>query len=325
MKVSIIIPIYNVERYLPRCLDSVCRQTYQDIEILLIDDGSDDQSGAICDQYAANDKRIKVIHKSNGGLSDARNSGLEIATGEYITFVDGDDFVTPYYVEHLCDAMSKGGDMAVSWFASVFPEEMLPQGKKELIRFTLCNKVTCLEKLLYQDGVETNACGKLYKRSLFGDLRYPVGKLYEDIVVTYKAIERCENIAVIGNEDYYYWQRNDSIQYVRFTRHKMDAINQMEELGKLVDSQHPELMKAFYCRFFSLASNILFQINDTMLYRAEYDRIWNILKSIRIFIVKNRRARKKARIAAFLSYLGPGVFSKVYRLTQKRAQLYLKQ
>lgn len=130
--VSVIVPVYNVEKYLRRCVDSILNQTYQNIEIILVDDGSPDNCGAICDDYQNTDYRVKVIHKKNGGLSDARNVAISQTSGEYITFVDSDDWVSPYYVEHLYKAVSMWqADLGSSWFENVF-DKQVPQSKSEM-------------------------------------------------------------------------------------------------------------------------------------------------------------------------------------------------
>lgn len=165
--ISVIVPIYNVKAYLDRCVESLRGQSYKDLEILLVDDGSTDGCGKVCDRYAAQDPRITVIHKKNGGLSDARNAALDVAQGEYYAFVDGDDWVSPYYVENLHRALRKAdADMAVSCFEEVFEGRGIQsQPAAELENFQSLTPEACLRRMLYQDGVETSTPTKLYKRS----------------------------------------------------------------------------------------------------------------------------------------------------------------
>ena len=190
--ISVIIPIYNVEQYLKRCVESLRHQTYSNLEIILVDDGSPDSCGKICDDYQKADNRIKVIHKKNGGLSDARNVGIGMAQGEYITCIDSDDFVSPFFIENLWVAIEKSKcEIATSWFIDYYEGDNIPETKKMNIKdITVLSKEEFYKKLLYQDGVEVSAWGKLYKASLFQGVKYPVGKLYEDIPTTYLLIEK---------------------------------------------------------------------------------------------------------------------------------------
>ncbi len=189
--ISIIVPVYKVEKYLKRCVDSILTQTYQNMEIILVDDGSPDNCGAICDRYKKTDNRVVVIHKRNGGLSDARNTAIPLAKGEYISFIDSDDWISSYYVEHLYEAVAKcDADIGISWFENVFEGKALQsKPEKTLSNYECLTAEECLKKLLYQNGVEVCAWGKLYKTALIKDLRYPVGKLYEDIADKYKTVK----------------------------------------------------------------------------------------------------------------------------------------
>lgn len=174
--ISIIVPVYKVEKYLKRCVDSILTQTYLNMEIILVDDGSPDNCGAICDRYKETDNRVVVIHKRNGGLSDARNTAIPLAKGEYISFIDSDDWISSYYVEHLYEAVAKcDADIGISWFENVFEGKALQSKSEEaLSNYECLTAEECLKKLLYQNGVEVCAWGKLYKTALIKDLRYPV-------------------------------------------------------------------------------------------------------------------------------------------------------
>ena len=317
--ISVIVPIYKVEKYLHRCIDSIRNQEYKNLEILLVDDGSPDNCGLICDKYAKKDKRIKVIHKKNGGLSDARNSALDVMNGEYVTFVDSDDYVTDMYIYNLYNALRDSDvRMAVSGFENVFEEHRNLQGEtyKEILVYSA---EECLMKMFYQEGMETTAWGKLYHRSLFEDIRYPLSKLYEDISVTYKLICKCEKIAFIENRDYFYFQRKDSIQYQEFTIQKLDAIYHMQEVYSFIEDKYPKLKDAVVCRYFSILSNILFQIKVGE-YEKEKEYLWSEMKKIRYRVLFNEYARKKARLGAAFSYLGCDIMRSAYELTQWRAQ-----
>lgn len=317
--VSIIVPVYKVEEYLPRCVDSLLKQTYKNIEIILVDDGSPDGCGKLCDDYAARDSRVKVIHKKNGGLSDARNVAIPKACGEYIVFVDSDDWVSKYYVGHLYEAIKKDdADLAISWFENVYKDYQNNDEEQSHIEGYEClNSHECLKKLLYQDGVECCAWGKLYKRKIITNLRYPTGKLYEDIPVTYECIKRSRRIAVIENADYYYLQRNTSIQYQSFNPKKLDGVTHCHDMLEAVKENFPDLVPAAECRYLSTVCNILFQINDDR-YQKERQELWREVKKYRRGILTDSEARKKARIAALLSFGGFHVMNIIYKTTQPR-------
>ena len=188
--ISVILPIYNVAQFLPRCIESVCSQTYDNLEIILVDDGSPDDCGDICDKYAEKDNRIVVVHKQNGGLSDARNKGAEIANGEYITFIDSDDYVTDTYVEYLYSLIEKYHTrMSLCTHTVVFEKGnniIYGNGKDEVLTTEIC-----LERMLYDDVINTSAWAKLYETEMVRKFPYPVGKLFEDIATTYKFFMEC--------------------------------------------------------------------------------------------------------------------------------------
>ncbi len=318
-QVSIIVPVYKVEKYLSKCVESLLKQTYQNIEIILVDDGSPDICGKLCDEYAEKDKRVRVIHKKNGGLSDARNVAIPMASGRFIAFVDSDDWVSAYYVEHLYDAIVKDdSDLACSWFENVF-EDSKPQNMatKELNDYRCLDRTTCLKKMLYQDGVECCAWGKLYKKEIIADLKYPVGKLYEDIPVTYQCVKRAHKVAMVSNVDYFYLQRKASIQYQNFNSRKLDGVNHCRQLMEAVKKDFPELSIAAECRYLSTVCNIMFQIQESQ-YKKELHILWNEIAKYRKDVLRDKEARKKTRLAALLSYCGYPTMQKIYKLTQER-------
>ena len=312
--ISVIVPIYNVEEYLTRCLDSIENQTYDNLEIILVNDGSTDTCGIICDNYAQKDKRIKVIHKKNGGLSDARNVGLNIMQGDYVTCIDSDDFISNYYIENLWKALNFGdSDIAISSFVNYFegdkiPDPFLVQEKQ----IEVLNRKELYRRLLYQDKIDISAWGKLYKTKLFNNVRYPVGKLYEDLLTTYRLLEQAEKIACIANIDYYYFQRSTSIAKTSFSEKKMDAINNMKELMDYVIVNYPELEDAAICRYFSTVCNILFLINENE-FKEQRLYLWNEIKRYRRKIISDPYGRKKARLAAAISYTGYHTMLHIYK------------
>ena len=210
-KISIIVPVYNVEPYLKKCLNSLLAQTYRDLEIILVDDGSPDICGQICDDYASRDSRIRVIHKTNGGLSDARNAGLEIATGDYIGFVDSDDWIEPDMFEYLLDGLLKTNSN-ISICNVINSED-----RRAVIKKTPY-KVYSREEALYEllsDRMENYAWNKLYARSLWNDVRYPKGRNFEDVLTIYKTFMRADKIVQLPDAKYNYRIRSNSISGTR--------------------------------------------------------------------------------------------------------------
>lgn len=311
--ISVIIPVYNIENYVTKCLKSVSEQHYRNLEVLVVDDGSTDGSAVLCDQFSAQDDRFHVLHKPNGGLSDSRNAALDRIHGEYVTFIDGDDWVSPWYIDHLLEAVLKNqSDLSVSWFENVTDgEEPHSRTTAELMDYQNLTPEACLEKMLYQDGIEINACHKMIRTELYKDLRYPVGRLYEDIPVTYELVKRAESIAVISNTDYYYLQRQGSIQNSGFSRRHLDGVKHMKQVLDRVIEEYPDLEPAAACRYFSTLSNIYMKIDDPSDEGLRHS-LWNEMKAIRRQILKNSKARKKARLAALISYFGPDIFRFAY-------------
>ena len=201
-KISVIVPIYKVEKYIHRCIDSIINQTYKNLEIILVDDGSPDSCPRICDEYAKKDKRIKVIHKENGGLSDARNKGVDIATGDYIAFVDSDDYIHPNMYEVLIYELEKNNsDIALCKYKIVYEKSKIKteiDGKFEVYSL---NNLQALDSMYGKDGVDfIVAWNKLYKKDLFNKIRYPVGKIHEDEYTTYKLLFASKNVIYIEYE-----------------------------------------------------------------------------------------------------------------------------
>lgn len=213
--ISIIVPVYNVEKYLKKCIESILSQTYQNIEIILVDDGSEDNSGAICDQYAAEDARIVVIHKKNGGLSTARNAGIDRSNGDFISFIDSDDYVSEDFCKILLQAiLNENADMVICNFLSVDENYNLIQENN----VNLPIKNSCVNHDEFMKGYcgefgwyYVIACNKLYKKSLFDELRYPVGKQHEDAFLIHRLVYQCNKIACVSRPLYYYVQRKGSI------------------------------------------------------------------------------------------------------------------
>ena len=208
-KLSVIVPVYKVEKYIHQCVDSILSQTFQDFELILVDDGSPDTCGEICDEYAKIDRRIKVIHKVNGGLSDARNFGIDIAEGNYITFVDSDDKIDENMYQQMIKYMEEN-DLDI-----VCCDTYLVRGERKKFRAryendNIFDKSEAIIEIL-NGNLDNAAWNKIYKSCLFNNIRYPKGRIYEDVATTYKLVYLADKVGYIKKPYYYYYKRKGSI------------------------------------------------------------------------------------------------------------------
>ena len=314
--ISVIVPVYKVESYLRRCIDSILTQTYTNLEIILVDDGSPDNCGLICDEYAAKDSRIKVIHKENGGLSDARNVAIDIAKGEYLTFVDSDDYIAKDYVEVLYKLVEKYNvKLSISQFTPVYENKTMQSHNNKINEFKI-RSFDAIETMFYQKHFETSAWGKLYHRSLWDEsIRYPKGLLYEDLATTYQLICKVDYVAVTTNQTYYYLIRTSSIMGNSFNIKKNDILSLGERIKADLERINTILIKSFSCRILSAYFNVFLQMKKGNEYEDIY---WKRIKEIRLSVLLNQNARIKTRIACLISYLGKDVVRYFFSFINKR-------
>lgn len=218
--ISVIVPVYNVEEYLSKCIESIINQTYTNLEIILVDDGATDNCPAICDEYAKKDNRIKVIHQCNGGLSDARNTGLNMCQGEYIYLVDSDDYLELNAIEMLyIGAIRHDADITIGNINKVYPDgQVIPM--KQLEEAVITDK-----KQIYRSASNyVTAWGKLYKKEIFESIRYPKGKLHEDAFVICDILKQATKVVQVEFHGYNYLQREGSIMNSNFTLKHLDSV-----------------------------------------------------------------------------------------------------
>ncbi len=243
-KISVIIPIYNVEKFLRECIDSVVEQTYTDLEIILVDDGSPDNCGAICEEYAKTDARIKVIHKENGGLSDARNEGIAIATGDYITFVDSDDFLSRDAIEYMWALISENlADVSVCQKFLIDEEGKALKDKRKYKNAVYFGNEKCMKAYMSSANIGSVAWAKLYKREIFSRLRFPKGKYNEDEFTTYRAVALSNRIAVGKEQKYAYRKRGDSIMNSSFSLKHTDCVEASRGRADFIKEKYPRLYR----------------------------------------------------------------------------------
>lgn len=318
--ISVIIPVYNVEKYLPNCIDSVIKQTYTNLEILLINDGSTDSSPKICEEYKNKDNRIKVIHKQNGGLSDARNVGIENAQGKYMTFIDSDDDIEIDYIEYLYNLIEKyNTHMSIATYTVVSKDKKINigQGYEEE---TVLDEKKCLERLLCEHGLSVSACAKLYEKSLFENIKFPKGKLCEDNGTTYKLIMKCNKIAYGSKSIYNYYKRENSIMTSTFNMKKLDLIELTDKMCDDIESKYPELnsstdKKRIVSRFSILRQMLVGKLNQEQ--KNVVKEIKKHIKTKKWQILKNPKIDKRDKIALISLMFGDKFFAFAWKVYSK--------
>ena len=314
--VSIIVPVYNVEKYLQRCIDSLINQTYKKIEIWLINDGSTDLSGQICEQYKAADNRINVIHKHNGGLSDARNCGLSKITGDYVCFVDSDDWVLNIYVEELLKLSQLHNADIVVCSNCVTTKELGKIPNKKRYTYTIYGKEASLTHLLYLKGISTSAHGKLFKREIIEGITFPTGKLFEDVVPIFHCFEKAQKTVISTRKLYFYFKRADSITKSSYTPKCMDYVIQCNLLYNYVIQTYPSMKNAALSRLIWSEIYIIVHMENYKAYEKEYNEIWQHICKNRKHVICDRNASFKYRGICVLSYLGSWFLRFIFNIMQ---------
>lgn len=314
--ISIIVPCYKVEKYLPKCIDSIINQSYKNLEIILVDDGSPDNCGKICDNYALNDNRIKVIHKNNGGLSDARNVAINIAKGEYLTFIDSDDYVSSNYIMHLFQ-IAKQNDCQISVVQPlIFKEENSPAIHPIKSQIEVLTPLEAIKSMFYQRKFETSAWGKLYHKSLFETgIRYPKGLLFEDNPVTFRLLYQSNKVVISNQKLYFYLIRTNSIEGSFFDENKISSAVAILKLMYAYPNITKLVIPAFKCKITSLAFHFILKMPETSL---ETKEIYKLITRYRTSVIFDNNARLKTRLACILSYLGLRLTKTVFKILDKR-------
>lgn len=317
--ISIIVPVYNVEQYLEKCVDSIVNQTYKNLEIILVDDGATDSSGKLCDELAKIDNRIKVYHKENGGLSDARNYGVERATGDYIGFVDSDDYIDAEMYEKLYEAIKKENvDVVECNLKIIYPDrvELFTEQKY----YNVYTKQEYLEEYLKIEKIFGSACVRLIKSDIAKKLKFPVGKLYEDTYYAYDLIEKVDRYVIMNNPYYNYLMRENSITNTKFNPRIFDLIEIVEKFRKTTYENYPGLKEAADCRkmyaYFSVLNSILLEEN----YRDNeyYSEILSYFKRNYISLLKNKYINRNRKLSVILIKLNIDLYRKVLMKYKKK-------
>lgn len=305
-KVSIILPVYNVENYLDRCFASICNQSYKDFEVLVVDDGSTDSSGDICEHWAKQDDRIAVLHKQNGGLSDARNVGINVARGEYITCIDSDDYVTEDYIETLinlfrldpaCKMVGAGHYISRSSGNTIDYHS-----DREITVFT---RREAFENVLYHGMVNVSAWAKMYHRSLFEKIRYPKGHLYEDTYIFGDLLNLTPSYIFSSKPVYYYCKREDSIVSGGYSSNRLEFIDSVNQLTQSAEKYDASLQEACLSRKVHANLSVLrymAHVNGTDKLKRNQLRHVILVNGSRV--LKDSKAPKRDKLAIVLLRMG---------------------
>ena len=318
--ISIIVPIYNVEKYLEKCVLSIIDQTYTNLEIILINDGSTDNSSKLCKELALLDQRIIVIHKMNGGLSDARNVGINRATGLYISFVDSDDYISTDMIETLLTSIIENKcEISTCRYQTYTEDSPIHPRSTQSNNFLVLNNTQALEDMLYLRNLTNSAWGKLYKTELFRSIRYPAGHTYEDLATTYKLFSKAENIVLNSFEGYYYLKRSGSITNSKFTQSRMSGSDFAHEQLMYVAENHPQILKAAENRLFTESRYILSAINTTdKKSTISRNKCIEIITKYRRTILFDRKSSIVNRTFAAISYISIKLMLKIIAIKAKR-------
>lgn len=312
--VSVIIPVYNVAAYLPRCMESVLNQTYANLEIILVDDGSTDESPRLCDEYAAKDARVTVIHKENGGQASARNAALDVARGEYLLFIDSDDYVSRDHIALLAaDIDESGADMAVcSLIVSSSGSEKL--NARRTTTLNLDGEGGIYEMMIAR-RFSFSPCTKLYRRSMFENIRFPEGVLYEDMFFACKVCMAARKIVFSDDVTYCYFIRKGSTVNSRLRPEHFSGFDALREQREIF-ADNPRIQRAIDVHYIARCMEFMKQVSADQ--PELFDRIWRETTKYRWSALTNREAPPRVRVYAALSYLGKRITLRVVHAYYRR-------
>ena len=299
-KISVIVPVYKVEAYLDECVNSIVNQTYKNLEIILVDDGSPDNCPKMCDEWSKKDSRIKVIHKKNGGLSDARNAGIDVSTGDYISFIDSDDYIEKNMYEIAITTMKEeSAQIFICGRYYLYGEKKEIQQQQNVK--VIMDNVEALDKMNTFCYYDVAAWDKVYKKSLFDGIRYPVGKLSEDWFTTYKVIDRATKVVYDSAPLYVYRQRANSITHSGNKKINEDCIDASKEVFDYIANKYPQI------KLNALTSYVYASIgvyNNYVSYRGgqkqKIKSLRNDIKENYKVVIKNKDLTKSRKIQLFM-------------------------
>ncbi|MDT2827539.1 glycosyltransferase [Enterococcus viikkiensis] len=306
-EISIIVPVYNAEKYLNKCVDSILNQTFKDFELILVDDGSHDNSGAICDEYVEKDLRVKVVHQKNGGVSRVRNKGIEIAKGKYIGFVDSDDFIAEDMYELLYNNLLKEkADLSICGIYDVYKGKKL---EKNSPNYLITNREEAVKLILEAKIVSVHPVNKLYKKRLFEGVIYPDGSITEDAAVMFHLLENADVIVIDTTQKYYYYHRENSITTKPFSSLDLKTIEVWQDNEIYIKEKYPQYYSIAHTRV--CWANLI--VLDKLLmsdsnYLTERKKIICFLRNNFSFIMKNDYFTRNRKISMMLLQINVNLY-----------------
>ena len=310
-KISFIIPVFNTEEYVKKCIESVIDQTYKNIEIIVIDDGSTDNSLKICNEIGMKDNRIKIYHKENGGLSSARNYGIKKASGDYLYFLDSDDYIPLDSAEVLINISEKyNSDIVIGNYQKVYENQKAVTKEDNISEIKEFNKYEAVKNMFYEIDFSTGAMMKLFKKELFNKIEFPLGKKYEDLATIYKVFFKAKRIT--------YTNKIGSINPLK----NIDYLEIALEINKYVKDNVPELIKASEYKIFTASIELYLHFPNKM--KLDKDQIklkinlWNNVKKYRIQVLLDKNSSKKYKILSMVSFFGKSILRIFFDLIAKR-------
>ena len=318
-KISVIVPIYNVSEYLERCVESIMTQSFRDIEIILVNDGSTDNSGEICDSLSTIDNRIRVIHKQNGGLSDARNVGCKAATGDFVAFIDSDDFIDSEMLSKLYSlVVEHNAQVAVCGICDCYKDRKVPQCKDQVSFVT--DGVNALKITLEGNLMPGSVCSKLIRADIAKKLSFRVGKTYEDAFYTPDLFLSVSTVAVTTECLYNYWHRSDSITTRPFSNKAMHVIEAYEYTFECIRDKYPKLIDVaqfrIYWGYFVVLDRILATENYKLL--PEFEKVVGYLKQNWFGIIRTGYFTTARRISAVALKISLSLYLKLSKMKEQR-------
>lgn len=309
--ITVVVPVYNVDIYIQHCAESISNQTYTNLEIFLVDDGSSDSSGKICDELAVKDKRFKVIHKTNGGLSDARNIALDQASGEYVTFVDSDDYIPQDSIEYMYELIKKyNADISIGrMHLTSMVDDRTENQETQLIKL---NNKEAVTEMLYGSYYTASASGKLYKTSLFQNIRYPFGRLNEDLFTTYKVLDKSKKTVCSDKIVYYYFHRVGSIMNSSFNERRLDVLLALDKIKSDINLKDYGAETAYAGLTLSTTVALLALKPEKKL--IDNYKMWDRIKANRIAVFKDKRCNKTIKSYGLLSFGGMKILIYIYNI-----------
>ena len=302
-KISIIVPVYNVEAYLERCVESILKQTYTNFELLLVNDGSTDKSGELCDELALRDQRIRVIHKENGGLSAARNTGIDYASSDLIGFIDSDDYIDEDMYETLYRHLRESNaDLSMCGHYDVYHQ--IPEKQVSEIKTWELSSEKAIKMVMEAKILSVTAVNKLYKKELFTQLRFEVGKIAEDAFIMIRLLDQCQKVVATNEKKYYYVHRENSITTQKFSLKFLNVIEAYEQNANIIREHYPSITDVATMRlnwaYFYVLDRLL--VDSDFKDKALEDKLIAYLKKNSMNILRDSRFTN-ARKISFLALL----------------------